>query len=180
MIQLRPAELADWPMCAALRDDVQSSYVWQVNVAPDISQPLTTADLAITVRRARLPRPVLIHAPSQPLEPLWHQAAGIYVAESMDGLVGYVMLSIIPTRPALEISRLVVAPPARQQGISTLLLHHAAASTRDAGYTALTAACPARNYPGNACLVRAGFAFAGYNEALYDRGEIALIWQRSV
>lgn len=178
-MELRLADEQDWAGCAALPTSVQSTHVWQLSVVRDATQPLTSAEINVALRSLRLPRPVTVQPAGPSLETLWPAAAAILVAERDDQIAGYIVLTALPERPALAVSRFVVAPTVRERGLASLLLRSAVRLASYQQYTALVANCSARNHPAVVCLTRNGFTFAGYSEAMYPRGEVALLWQRS-
>ncbi len=179
-MNLRHAEPTELTACAALSTQVQSAYVWQVQVERDATQPLVNTEIAVALRCIRLPRPVMLQMVGPSLEELWRVAELVLVAEEGDAIAGYAVLTQAIEQPAWILARLVVAPALRQRGLGSQLLQEAVRSAQEQGQQGLLAACPARNYPAVACLVRGGLTFAGYSEATYGRGDIALLWQRSI
>lgn len=180
-MDIRLAEPGDLAACQAITTTIQSTHVWQLRLAfdPSIVQPIEV--LGGTLYRTRLPRPVVIGPASvEPLDVLWSHAADAIVAEDQQGIAGYLLLSYADTVPAVSIARLVVNPLARRAGTGGLLLGAAIQWTRGVGLHLLTAHCAARNDPAASFFLRYGFRFAGYSEALYPRGEVALLWQRAV
>lgn len=179
-MELRPAELEDLRACTALPKSVASSYIWQLTIDRDPATFTAVNQFAIALRRLRLPRQVTVEPPGEPLEAVWERAVAVFVAEVETGMAGFVALTRADERPAAQLARLVVMPEARRQGVATGLLQVALRWARTEGLTGLTAHCSARNDPAVAFYTRTGFTFAGYSEAYYPRGEVALFWQRSI
>lgn len=179
-MNLRLANFDDWEACAHLSDTVLSTHVWQLHVARDPTQTLTTTEISMTLRCLRLPRPVPAPPPALPLDIAWATALATLVADDDGAILGYITLAADHEPSILAVSRLVVAPAARQHGVASGLLRAGARWAAAQGYGALAAACPARNHPMVACLWGEGWRFAGYNEAVHPRGEVALLWHRSV
>lgn len=179
-MNLRLAEYDDWEACAALPETVPSSHVWQLNVVRDQTQPLVETEIGMTLRCVRLPRPVTAQLDGIPFEEAWRTAVTIFVVEDDPTLAAYLILNPVAERQALLLSRVVVAPAFRQRGVASALVRQALRWAAHHEYEALTASCPARNHAAVAFLMRNGFSFVGYNEALYARGGIALLWQRGV
>ncbi len=181
-MNLRPAEYADLAACEALPLTVQSQYVWQLQVQRDPTQALSQSEWSIALRCVRLPRPVPVTPPGPAAAALWSTASAVFIAaDDADEIVGFVVLSASPTRPAaLALPLLAVAPAARQRGVATALLRQALVWARAGGFEAVTAATSTRNHPAASCLARSGFTFAGYSESQWPRGELALLWQRAV
>jgi GNAT superfamily N-acetyltransferase len=119
-------------------------------------------------------------ASAEPIEQLWSRAAEVLVAEDDQGIVGYVALTISESAPVATVARLVVAPQARRSGIGGALLKTAVQWSRMVGLEMLVGHCAARNHPAAHFYMRWGFRFAGYSEAFYPRGEVALFFQRPV
>ncbi len=179
-MELRPADLDDLAACAALSPTVTSSYVWQLSVARDQAVAVTATEFAMSLRCLRLPRPVTIGPSGVPLEVIWERAVAVFVAAEEEGPVGFIALTEAEERLAVTVARLVVAPNMRRQGIATALVKLASRWALAEGLHSLVAPCSARNHPATSFYMRAGFLFVGYSEAYYPRGEIALLWQRSI
>ncbi len=178
-MDVRQADLVDFEACVALPATIQSTHVWQLRLTYD---PLATQlgdDLGVVLSRTRLPRPVTIGPGSmEPLNQLWQRAADVLVAETDEGIVGYLVLTLPPSLPAVRVERLVVAPAARRSGVGRLLLNAAVQWGRAYRYESLVAFCAARNDPAASFYLRWGLRFAGYSEAFFPRGEIALFFHR--
>ncbi|HEX6287809.1 MAG TPA: GNAT family N-acetyltransferase [Herpetosiphonaceae bacterium] len=180
-MDVRQAEPDDLPYCAALSASVQSTHVWQLRLGYDPSVSQVGDELGATLHCTRLPRPIMVRpASAEPIEQLWSRAAEALIAEELDGIAGYVVLTIGATSAAATIARLVVAPQMRHRGIGGALLSAAAQWSRAVGLEMLVAHCSARNHPAANFYMRRGLRFAGYSEAFYPRGEVALFFQRPV
>lgn len=179
-MELRPAELEDLRACAAISQAVATTHVWQLTTERDPTAPLTPSDLLTTLRCVRLPRQVIVESPGAPLDIVWENAAGVFVAAEDESLLGFVALTTMEERPAANIARLAVAPEMRRRGIGTALLSVAARWAATEGLKGLAGHCPARSYPTVAFYTRRAFTFAGYSEVYYPRGEIALFWYRGI
>ncbi|MBV9787408.1 MAG: GNAT family N-acetyltransferase [Chloroflexi bacterium] len=178
-MDVRQAEPGDLPYCAALSASVQSTHVWQLRLGYDPIAPQTPSELGGMLHCTRLPRPIVMQpASAEPIEQLWHRAAEVLIVEEQDELLGYVALTISETAGAATVARLVVEPQMRRKGIGGALLRAAGQWSRAVGIETLAAHCAARNHPGANFYLRWGMRFAGYSEAFYPRGEIALFFQR--
>lgn len=178
-MDIRQASSDDLEFCQALSPRVQSTHVWQLRLAHDPTAPQVPEELGGTLYRSRLPRPIMVGlASSEPLDVLWSRAADVLVAEDEQGVAGYVVLNASEHGPLIQIARLVVAPHARQNRVGRSLL--SAAAQWGAGYqfATLVAHCSTRNEAAARFYLRWGFHFAGYSEAYYPRGEIALFFHR--
>ena len=178
-MELRPAELEDLPVCAGIAGAIASRHVWQLSVSRDPAAALATSEFSITLRCLRLPREVTVIPAGEPLERIWQRAAAVFVAAAADTLAGFVVLTLADEQPAAMVSRLIVAPTFRRRGVGAALLHTAARWAASEGLASLLAHCSTRNHPAVAFLTRSGFTFAGFNEAYYPNGEIALFWHRT-
>jgi ribosomal protein S18 acetylase RimI-like enzyme len=177
-MELRPAELDDLRVCAAIPQSVRSNYVWQFAVERDPSGAPMTSEWSITLRCQRLPREVVVEPPGARLDVVWKRAAAVFVAGEEETLLGFVALARVDERPAAHVARLVVAPAARRRGVGRALVRAAAQWANTEGLTALTAHCSARNHPAVKFYGRAGFSFSGCSVSYYPRGEAALFWER--
>jgi GNAT superfamily N-acetyltransferase len=180
-MDVREAEPADLAYCAALSASVQSTHVWQLRLGydPILAQP--SEELGAMLHCTRLPRPIMVQpASSEPIAQLWTRAAEVLVAEDVDDIVGYVVLTINEAAPIATIARLVVAPQMRRRGIGGGLLRAAAQWSRAVGLETILGHCAARNHPAAHFYMRWGLRFAGYSEAFYPRGEVALFFQKPV
>src|SRR4051812_572289 len=104
-MELRSAEFVDLDLCAAMPQAVSSSHVWQLTSDP---AALATGELSMGLRCIRLPRPVVVEPPGEPLSALWGRATAAFVACDETQLGGYVVLTPAEERSAATIARLVV------------------------------------------------------------------------
>jgi GNAT superfamily N-acetyltransferase len=178
-MDVRQAEAADLAACAALSASVQSTHVWQLRLAHDPIAGHSENELGATLHRTRLPRPIVVQpASDERFDQLWTRAADVLVADDGEQVVGYTVLTIDSAAPAVTIARLAVAPAVRHQGVGGLLLRTSAQWGGAMGLTRLAGHCSARNDPAARFFMRWGMRFAGYSEARYPHGEVALFWQR--
>jgi GNAT superfamily N-acetyltransferase len=180
-MDIRQAEPADLSYCAALPASVQSTHVWQLRLGYDPTVSQTSTELGGMLHCTRLPRPITVQpASAEPIDQLWTRAAEVLIAEDQGELVGYIVLSVSPTAATTIIERLVVAPGLRRHGVGGALLNTAVRWSDAVRLEALTGHCSVRNHPAASFYMRSGLRFAGYSEAFYPRGEIALFFQRPV
>jgi GNAT superfamily N-acetyltransferase len=180
-MDVRQAEPTDLPYCAALSASVQSTHVWQLRLGYDPMVSQTSTELGGMLHCTRLPRPIVVRpASAEPIEQLWTRAADVLIAEDQGDLAGYVVLTVSPTASTTTIERLVVAPELRRHGVGGALLKTAVQWSQSVGLEAVTGHCSVRNHPAVRFYMRWGLRFAGYSEGFYPRGEIALLFQRSV
>lgn len=181
-MDIRQASSADdLAQCAALNANVQSTHVWQLRLAYDSVATQPVDEFGGTLHCTRLPRPIILTpASAEPLDRLWERAAEVLVAEDEQGLAGYIVLIINERAAAVTVERLVVAPLLRRGGIGGQLIRAAGQWSSEVGFDALTSHCAARNHPTVSFYQRHGFRFAGYSEAFYPRGEVALFWNKAL
>lgn len=180
-MDVRQAEAADLADCARLSASVQSTHVWQVRLAYDPIAAHSADELGATLHRTRLPRPIMVSPTSvETFDQLWTRAADVLVADDGEQVAGYVVLMADAAAPALTIARLAIAPAMRQRGVGGLLLRSAIQWGSAMGLTRVAAHSSARNDPAARFYMRWGLRFAGYSEAFYPHGEVALFWQRPV
>jgi GNAT superfamily N-acetyltransferase len=180
-MDVRQADSGDLPFCAALSASVQSTHVWQLRLGYDPITPQTIGELGGMLHCTRLPRPIMVQpASAETIEQLWSRAAEILLIEDQSEIIGYIALTITETAASATIARLVVAPHARRRGIGGALLRAATQWSQAVGVELLSGYCSARNHPAASFYMRWGLRFAGYSEAFYPRGEVALFFQRPV
>jgi GNAT superfamily N-acetyltransferase len=180
-MDVRQAKSTDLSECGALAASVQSTHVWQVRLAYDAMSAQPGDELGAVLCCTRLPRSIMVQpASAEPLDLLWSRAAEVLVAEDAQGIMGYVALTFNHGAPAATIERLVVTPLLRRHGVGGALLRAAAQWGRELNLETLSGHCAARNYPAARFYMRWGLHFAGYSEAFYARGEIALFWHTSL
>ncbi len=178
-MDVRLAEDEDLAVCANIPPTVQSTHVWQLRLGFDPTAALPGEELGASLYRTRLPRAVAVRpASAETLEELWQRASDVVLAEDGQGIAGYAVLTVAPAALRVSVARLVVAPTARRRGAGSLLMRAALQWGRAMQLDGLATHCPARNDPAVAFFMRCGLRFAGYSEALYPRGEIALFWHR--
>jgi GNAT superfamily N-acetyltransferase len=179
-MDVRQAEPADLAICAALSASVQSTHVWQLRLGYDPIAP-QAHELGGMLHCIRLPRPIVVQpASAEPIEQLWNRAAEVLLIEELHEIVGYVALTIGESAASATIARLVVAPQVRRRGVGGALLNATTQWSRAVGIELLLGYCSARNHPAASFYMRWGLRFAGYSEAFYPRGEVALFFQRPV
>lgn len=178
-MDVRLAEPDDLPLCTKIPVQIQSTHAWQLRLAYDPLAVMPSEELGATLHRTRLPRPLTTGPASiEPLDQLWSRAADVLVVDDAPSIAGYLVLTENTATPALTIERLVVAPAARRHGVGGALLRAALQWGQAMQLPTLTAHCAARNDPAITFYLRHGLRFAGYNEAFYGRGEIALWWHK--
>lgn len=180
-MDIRQASPDDLERCQALSPRVRNTHVWQLRLAHDPITPQAADELGGTLHRSRLPRSIVVGPASGELLPdLWSRAADVLVAEDGSDVVGYVILNASEHGPQVEIARLVVAPAARQNRVGSRMLSAAAQWGMAYQRPTLVGHCSTRNDVAARFYQRWGFRFAGYSEAFYPRGEIALFFYRAL
>lgn len=178
-MDVRLAEEEDLAVCAGMSATVQSTHVWQLRLGFDPTAALPGDELGAALCRTRLPRAVAVKPGSaETLQELWSRASDVVLVEDTQGIHGYAVLTVAPAAPRVSLARLVVAPAARRRGVGSLLVRAALQWGRAMQLDGIATHCPARNDPAVAFFMRCGLRFAGYSEAMYPRGEIALFWHR--
>lgn len=170
-LTLRTAQLSDIPTCGVLDASYATEHTWQL--AQERSTSRSTADLALTLRVARLPRARSVRTPdaTQDLESEWDQTDLFLVAET-DGVVGYACASVLWN--GVWVRRVVVDTAHRRSGIGTSLLAATRKWAQESRFACLMAAAPAKNFPAISLLRASGYKICGYNERHYSSGEIAI------
>lgn len=166
----RPATLEDFDHCLAIDHSYETNRVWQMtlNQQPEL--------VAARFQAVRLPKVTTIPYPytAEELSKRWWEVHWFLVGETGDTIQAYVTATAETVRPVVWIGDLVVATAVRRNGHGAYLLAQAAGWARQEGADFLLAALPAKNDPAMQFLQRNGFSFCGYNEAQFDRRDIAL------
>jgi GNAT superfamily N-acetyltransferase len=172
----RPAIMEDFDQCLALDHSYETSRVWQMTLS---QQPEL---VGVRFQAVRLPKPTTIPYPYSRTELLshWWEVHWFLVGEAEDGIQAYVTATLEKLRPVAWIGDLVVTTAVRRRGYGTQLLAQAASWAKQEHADFLMAALPMKNDPAMQFLKKNGFTFCGYNEAQFDRRDIALYFSLKV
>lgn len=110
-MELRPAELEDLIACAQLPSTVASGHVWQLTLARDPAATLAMSEYTMALRCLRLPRPVTIGIPGEPLDAIWKRATAVFVAAQNESIAGFIVLTPAEERSAAMLSFLPPTGP---------------------------------------------------------------------
>ena len=171
-IEIRPAFSTDIPELIKLDHNYVTDHVWQMAFQNSDGQT------QVTFREARLPRRIQVSYPYSPaaLADTWTQRELLLVAESQQGLVGYMGLKGGITPRGAWIRDLVVDQRYRQKGIGSALMLSSEDWCENNGITHLTLELQSKNYPAIQFAYKLGFDFCGYNDQYYPNQDIALFF----
>ena len=126
----------------------------------------------------RLPRTVKISYPRNPAElaDTWTQRDALLVAESAQGLVGYIGLKKGFTLEGVWIIDLLVDRAFRQKGIGGALMFAAEEWCEKRGIRRLTLEMQSKNYSTIQFAYKLRFDFCGYSDQYYANQDIALFF----
>jgi len=175
-ITVRSAISSDIHVLAAMDHGYSTSHVWQMTFQSG------TADVAVSFREVRLPRPMRVSYPRHPerLVDHWTEKLEMLIAEEEETPLGYVTLLSGPAEDSLWISDLAVDLRTRRMGIGTALVNSAAAWGSERGFSRLFLEMQSKNYPAICLARKTGFAFTGYSDQHYPEEEIALFFCRGL
>jgi ribosomal protein S18 acetylase RimI-like enzyme len=200
-VEIRIASEEDFPTCLALDDSYTSTHTWQVEVVRGepglppypLSSSVTLGDAPLTVmfRPVKLARPRKVPGPvAKALREgndefhisrlqAWQAADLVLVAEQVNKLCGYLVLTVVPGSGIGWISSLVVANSMRRKGIGSMLLGAARRWSRYGRGTHILAfmmEAPIRNYPAVAFCRKEGFNFCGYTDYSFRSEDLMLMF----
>ncbi|MEW6567109.1 MAG: GNAT family N-acetyltransferase [Chloroflexota bacterium] len=171
-LSVRPAVSSDIPDLIALDHSYSTDHVWQMDYRrlPD--------EVAATFRQVRLPRPMRVSYPRDPLRLAddWTRRLGLFVAEQGEARRGYLALAEGTGEAAAWVTDLVVGLRDRRQGIATKLLAAAWDWCRQQGLKRLFLEMQSKNYPAICLARKLGFVFSGYSDHYYRNEDIALFF----
>ncbi|HPH97879.1 MAG TPA: GNAT family N-acetyltransferase [Anaerolineaceae bacterium] len=173
-IEIRPMIESDMPILMGLEHNYRSHYVWQMDLAVDAGQ--TT----IVFREVRLPRPVDVDYPRQPMAVLqeWKDAAVVLVAEHEGVPAAYIVIQEDMAPSTAWITDLVVAPSLRRQGIGSTLMLAAQSWAVQRGSRRMVLETQSKNHAGISMALKLGFEFSGYHDRYFLNQDIALFFAR--
>ncbi len=169
---VRRAFAEDLPVCAEIDGSVETDHVWQMD------ERSSGAELQITFRQARLPRPMRVRYPRSLafLEKEWERDECFLVASQGSIILGFVDVRVEPWNGVGWIHHLVVARPYRRRGIGTRLMQAGAEWARRVGLRQLMLEVSTKNYPALCLCQRLGGTFCGYNDRLCASQDISLFF----
>jgi len=171
-VHIRPANLADLSRCYHISGAFATDYVWQVD------QRAEEDVITVTLRLVRLPRPLKASYPpwGEGLLDQWERGDCVLVAENGQDILGYTVMSLQPDRELGWVDHLLVAAPARRQGIGTALLRAAHEWGAQRGVRRVMLAVQSKNDPAVRFCRKLGLSFCGFNERYFVNLDIALFF----
>jgi len=176
IVTIRPAISSDIHVLAALDHGYSTSHVWQM-VLQDAS-----AEVGISFREVRLPRPMRVGYPRHPewLIDHWTDRLQILISEEEQTPVGYLALVSGPAEQSIWITDLAVDVRRRRMGVGSALLKEALEWAHERGYSRVFLEMQSKNYPAICLARKMGFAFSGYSDHHYPDQDIALFFCRGL
>lgn len=175
--RLRSVVNADLPGLISLDHSSTSDHVWQLELRRDPRGNQISA----TFREVRLPRPVGLAYPNDPLllADTWKQKAMLCVATAGSDVIGYLALAQ-PRARVGWITDVVVGPPWRRKGVASALLREAHRWCGAQGNNMLFFEMQSKNYPALMLSQKLGYEFCGYNDRYYSNQDIALLFALAI
>lgn len=169
---VRAAFRMDITECLALDSSYETDHVWQVEQRED------EAGIAITLRQARLPRPVELRypTPGPELAARWEKQGCVLVAEPEGRVCGYVDMSAYPDQSLGFVHSLVVDRSFRRRGLGTALAKDAMRWARQRSLRRVMVAVQSKNHPAVQFCRHMGFMFCGFNDRYFVNRDIALFY----
>ncbi len=171
-LTIRQAVSTDILALSRLDHGYSTEYVWQ------LSKESAPAEVGVTFREIRLPRPMRVAYPRDParLADEWTSFEGLLVAELGDQLVAYLGMIDGPAPDSSWITDVVVGQRQRRQGIASRLLLAAQGWNRHRGLAKVFVEMQSKNVPMVKLVSKLGFVFAGYSDTYYLDQEITLFF----
>jgi len=175
-VYIRPAVATDMPGLMRIDHAGTSDYVWQLDLRKENGQVIAG------FREVRLPRPVNVNYPRDPLALAdeWAQRSATFVALTGDASIGYVCVLEHSHATTVWITDLVVDAQSRHQGIGSALLNAVQDWATSRGARDIFLEMSSKNYPAIRLALKFGFEFCGYNDHYYVTKDVALFFGRSL
>jgi ribosomal protein S18 acetylase RimI-like enzyme len=175
-VQIRPAIAKDLDALLALDHNIQTDYVWQMDVHHEDGQ------LGAVFREIRLPHSVSVAYPRQvnSLSESWNHRSGVLVAMVSGQVVGFARTNDAILPHVAWISDLVVTSRYRRQGIASALLLAAQSWALQRKDYRVIIEMASKNNPAIRLVQKLGYEFCGYNDQYYETKDIALFFGRLI
>jgi GNAT superfamily N-acetyltransferase len=175
-IHIRPAVATDLPALAQLDHSGMSDYVWQLDLRKENNQVLAG------FREVRLPRPINIAYPREPLALVdeWTQRSVTLMALDENAPAGYICILEHSRGTTAWVTDLVVDKNRRRKGIGSGLLNAAQTWASSRSDRDIFLEMTSKNYPAIRLAHKFGFDFCGYNDHYYVTQDVALFFGRSL
>ncbi len=166
---------AELQACLALEHDYTTDHVWQMNLEENED---ALGGLGVRFRVVRLPRVVQVSYPRtrEELARAWQQRDCFLVAEAEGVILGYVNMRVDGARGWVR--DLVVGAPFRRRRIGSALLEQATRWARLHRVEHMTLEMQTKNYPAIQFAQGHGFTFCGFDDRLYNNGDIAIFFDK--
>ena len=173
---IRAAQSADLSQCLALDASYETDYVWQVENREESSQ------ISLAFRTIRLPRPMKVLYPRDPrqLNAGWDACDAMLVADDNRSLVGYAALAKRAAQSAVWVQDLIVARPARRNGVGSALLAGINRWAREEKLGRIIVELQTKNYPAIQFCRKQGLTFCGFSDQYYPNRDIAVFFTKAV
>jgi GNAT superfamily N-acetyltransferase len=175
-INIRPAVATDLSRLTDIDPNSTSDYVWQLDLRKENGQ------ISVAFREVRLPRPVPITYPRNPLalSDDWVKRSIVFVAILADSLVGYACVLEHSKATTAWVTDLVVREEERRRGVGSALLNAAQDWAASRGDRDIFIEMSSKNNPAIRLAQKLGFDFCGYNDHYYVTQDVALFFGKSL
>ncbi len=173
-IEVRPAVVDDVHAFVNLRHDYMTSHVWQMD------HVVEDANVVISFREMRLPRPVEVYYPDYNLLKAdnWIYNGNCLTGIHNGRIVGYTRLFNHTTANTVLMKDLVVDDKLRRKGIGSVLVLAAQEWAVQRKYRWMLMQMQSKNYPAIKLAGKLGFEFCGFNDHYYANQDIALFFAK--
>lgn len=174
--EIRTMVAGDLSRLIALDHSISSDYVWQLELRREPNQ------VTASFREVRLPRPVEVQYPRDPLSlaDTWKQRDAVLVAVQADEPLGYICLVEDVTSTLARVTDLVVAAASRRRGAGSALLLAGQDWAAQRKARRLVLEVISKNQAGIRLAQKFGFEFCGYNDQYYPNQDVALFFGRAL
>lgn len=170
-IEIRPTISSDLKALIELEHYVDTTHVWQMDVASDLEQ------IDVKFREIRLPRAVRLVYPrkAEEIADTWTRKHLFLTALHQSQPVAYLAIEIEQTQTA-RVTDLVVSEKLRRQGIANALLIAAREWAKQRGLKRMVLEMQAKNHAAIQLAKKLGYEFCGFCDDYFTNHDIGVFF----